>query len=107
MYGVVLHEEVGCGHETNGGNGSAHDGLIDKAAIVCADISAQGSQKSHLEAKAPFHASCEDEGHCWNADRDRGSEHFQRIHLVDVVNAAEAEECHDEEAATGAEVADV
>ena len=88
---IVLHEEVRGGHESDGGDRPAHDGLVDQPAIVRADVSADCGEDRHLEAEAPLYASGKDERYRGDSDGDRSGEHFQRVHLVDIVNAANSE----------------
>src|SRR6185369_12767883 len=52
-------------------------------------------------------SASDDERHCRNADGYRGGEHFQSVHLVNIVDATNAEQCHDQKSAACSEVANV
>src|ERR1035441_8687577 len=104
---VVFEEEVACGDKADDGHSPAHSTLIHFATVMRAKISACASQECHFKAELPLHAPSRDEGNCWNPNGDDRSDHLERIHLVNVVDSAEAEECHYKKAAARAEVTNV
>ena len=81
--------------------------LLDEATIACADLAAESGKNSHHQAEAPFDLACEDERNCGYADGYRGGENLQRVHLVDIVNAANAKERHHQKAPAGTEISNV
>src|SRR5579871_4088263 len=66
----IQHEEISRSDEADDGNGPAHCALVDPAAEVCANVSADCGENRHLDAEAPLDAVSQNEGGCGDADGD-------------------------------------
>jgi len=103
----VGEEEVSSGEKPDAGDGPSHGALIDLAAVMGAEVSAHTGQNHHLQAESPLHPTGHDEQRGGNADGDDGCDDFESVHFVDVVNAADSQERHDQKSAACTEISDV
>jgi len=104
---IVLGEEIPGRGETDQCHCPAQEALVYFAAVVRGEVTSECGEGCHFEAETPFNPLCRDEGDGRNSDRNSRGEDLQRIHLMDVMNTADAEKSHHKESTTCGEVANI
>src|SRR6516164_4923605 len=107
MRTIVLQEEISGCEEADACHSPAHGTLVDFRTVMSSEVSARCCEKRHLKAEVPFHPARQDERDGWSTDRDCRSEDFERVHFVNIVDSADAQQSHNEEAATGREIPNI
>src|ERR1035437_233773 len=105
---LACFPEEPCGHgEADEDDDATEDGLGNQAGKPGGGVAADGAGHHGEKAVAPLDLATDHEGREWDAIGHGGGDYFEGVDLVQVLETEEGEQGDDEEAGSGAKVADI